>query len=414
MSLRDCNQESDSDHTDTSPETTPCNSPIPSQTNNISIENLIDEINSLNLNEMTTPVLKREYLEMIPEFTGDNKLLARFIEICEKLVNKFYNKADITDFQNEYLMSSILSKIKGDAAINIASCNVTNWDDLKQALINTYADKRDCFTLNIELTELKQTNESAFEYFNKVQELLNLQISYITTQIKVEEQKVLIGYFQKYAVRILLRGLKEPLGTLMRTKKPEDMSSALNMLTNDFQLDTHSHTQLKNHIKSKHIAHNNVRHLQQTPQRNFTNTSPSPLMYSYRPTPNNALAVQRYNNNNNNPPRSNVFKPNPQKPLPKPTPMSISTKQSFTPRASTSYNQQRPQQYIPPQYRTQQFLQQIPKFTVEELYNTETYDEQTTDDSNVVVCEPDNEIEHYYEPQLDQNNFLELEASDQQ
>ena len=61
------------------------------------------------------PILKQEYLSMIPDFTGEVALLPRFIEISEKLVNKFYNRVDVNDFQNEYLMSSILAKVKGEA-----------------------------------------------------------------------------------------------------------------------------------------------------------------------------------------------------------------------------------------------------------------------------------------------------------
>lgn len=58
--------------------------------------------------------LKREYLEVIPDIFGNKKLLPRFILINEKLVYKFYNSEYTNDFQNKYLMSSILSKIKGE------------------------------------------------------------------------------------------------------------------------------------------------------------------------------------------------------------------------------------------------------------------------------------------------------------
>ena len=71
---------------------------------------------------MALPVLKQEYLNMIPDFYGETSLLPRFLEISEKLVKKFYNTKDVSDFQNEYLMSSILAKIKGEAAVNIAFC----------------------------------------------------------------------------------------------------------------------------------------------------------------------------------------------------------------------------------------------------------------------------------------------------
>ena len=37
------------------------------------------------------PVLKREYLDMVPEFNGEPALLTRFLELGGKLILKFYN-----------------------------------------------------------------------------------------------------------------------------------------------------------------------------------------------------------------------------------------------------------------------------------------------------------------------------------
>ena len=66
---------------------------------------------------MALPVLKQEYLNIIPDFYSETSRLPRFLEISEKLVNKFYNTQDVSDFQNEYLMSSISLKIKAEVAV---------------------------------------------------------------------------------------------------------------------------------------------------------------------------------------------------------------------------------------------------------------------------------------------------------
>lgn len=51
---------------------------------------------------------------MVPDFYREREWLPRFLNICEKLVLKFYINADINDFQNEYLlMSTIYYKDKG-------------------------------------------------------------------------------------------------------------------------------------------------------------------------------------------------------------------------------------------------------------------------------------------------------------
>jgi hypothetical protein len=186
----------------------------------------------------TPPVLKKEYIDMVPTFNGESQLLARFIEICEKLVARFYNVTDPTDFQNEYLMSSILAKINGPAAEVVGNSRIGTWQELKEILLNGYADRRDCYTLGIELAETRQgPHESPFEFFGRIQKILNLQIAYLNNHINHAEARILVQYSKSFALRVLLRNLREPIGSLMRTKNPPDLSSALNMLTNDFQFD---------------------------------------------------------------------------------------------------------------------------------------------------------------------------------
>lgn len=66
---------------------------------------------------------------------------------------------------------SIRSKIKGEAAINIANSRVNNWAELKDALLNAYiyTEIQEISILNIELVELNQkSNETAVEFYNKV------------------------------------------------------------------------------------------------------------------------------------------------------------------------------------------------------------------------------------------------------
>lgn len=271
------------------------------------------------------PVLKSEYLNMIPDFNGEPELLPRFIQICEKLVVRFYNSQNINDFQNEYLMSSILAKIKGSAAVNISSCVINSWLNLKNALMNSYGDKRDCYSLNIELTELKQGNETPFEFYNKIQGILNLQTSYLSTHMNANEANVLTEYFRNYALRVLLRGLREPIGSQMRTKNPIDLNIALHMLTNDFQLET------KNQCGQNKIVHKNtfqnatVKNV--SPQNNFrSNTQYFPKQNTFNNSPNQ---FNRSFNTPNFSRNTNVFKPNPNQNFPKPVPMSISTRNTY-------------------------------------------------------------------------------------
>lgn len=237
-------------------------------------------------NTITMPILRPEYLQMVPEFSGNPELLPRFISSCEKLVSKFYNANDPQDFQNDYLMSCILSKIKGNAAIHVANANVANFRELKAALLQSYADKRDTFTLTMEMTNLRQTPlETPFDFYNKVQKYLSLQLSFIQSHYStVLEQNALSTYHSKLALRVLLKGLREPIGSLMRTKNPPNLSEALGMLTNDFQLDVQNtsfkrfnNTYTPNRVRPPQVSPNygtpvNTFQNSQTQHRNFQNT----------------------------------------------------------------------------------------------------------------------------------------------
>lgn len=82
--------------------------------------------------------------------------------------------------------------------------------------------------------------------------MLNLQQAFFKTHYPVEE-RILSNFFSTQVLRVLLRGLKEPVGFLIHTKNPNNMNQALNMLTNDFQLETSPYTSQKIIPKNKYF-----------------------------------------------------------------------------------------------------------------------------------------------------------------
>lgn len=274
------------------------------------------------------PVLTGEHLRVVPDFRGEAELLPEFLSIAEKLVNYFYNPNDVGCFQNVWLMSSLKSKIIGDAKINITSFNITTWQDLKTALLTTYSDKRDAYTytLTIEMCNLTQGSDSPFEFLNKIQQLVNLHNSYLETHNL--DQANLRQYINKLALRTLLKGLKDPLGSLMRTKDPQNLGEALNMLTNDFQIDVNKKTP----NNDNHIAHKPK--FTSPTHRPFAPFRPNPQPFrpnyfnpnrSFNSTPNRFPQRNPFNNNNQNyqnRPSTSGFQNTQQRFLPRPTPMS--------------------------------------------------------------------------------------------
>lgn len=322
----------------------------------------------------TVPILKREYLDMVPEFDGKQiSTLNRFIEIADKLILKFYNYADSSDFQNEYLISSLRAKLKGPAADVVNNTNVTYWEDIKTALKAGFADKRDIYSLTIEMSQTRQTNETPFAYYNRIQKLLHLQISYLNCELPLQAP-VLSEHYKNLALRILLRGLREPLGSLMRTKNPRTLAEALGMLTNDFQFS------LDGNLLFGQTLNNNNKF------RNNNNSKPAQQqIVKYIPKPNQSnWQPPKFNTNNQINKPQQIVRPGNNNNQYKQTPMSISTRNTQYSRAPFN-NTQRTNLTYRPQYRT--FLNQPvtgrqlhPHREVEELYTMTNQMDVPTDD----------------------------------
>lgn len=308
---------------------------------------------------MATPTLKKEYLDMIPEYNGEPTMLSRFISICDKVVAKFFVVENPDDFQNEYLFSSILSKLKGQALEVVVNSNTYSWTEVRKILLATYLDRRDCFTLNLEMSELKQENqESPFKFYERINKLLNLQIAFFTNH-ENSARDVLCTYVRKLALRVLLRGLQEPLGSLMRTKDPNSLEEALNMLTNDFQFKNNKLFQNNN----KPIVNKPMQIQKPVQNRFFQKQS------SYQPFQSSTYHQNFQNPHFNKPSQSRqqFFNNQPkinvnQKPY-KPTPMSISTKQTDNTVRNTKMYQ------ITGKPAEEEFIEDLPNF----VQNDESY-----------------------------------------
>lgn len=387
-SLSELNLSTDSNSTSESPPEVPvvdfaANLPIH---NNLNIEDrhLIDNfLNSSNnnLNNMAN-TFKPEYLNCVPTFDGNATELNRYLTTCQTLINNFYDGAHPDNFQNIYLINSLISKLNGNARLVINIQNVTTWAELKDTLTRNFADRRDESCLTRDLVMLKQLpHETPQTFYDKCLELLNLLCSYVDAHEQAPSAGVKRDLYQKLALKTFLSGLREPLGTTVRCMRPQTLSEAVQLVIQEgnvkyFQNQSPNNAQ-QPHKKSNQLNrftnHNSYSNVQsQTPHfnsfrpqfNNFANHNqfrpsfPSQAI-PIRPNPNyrpqkfftNSEVFGRSQNQN-----KNVFKPDPNKPLPRPTPMSVSTRNTFRPNS------------IPgPSYQPNQ-----PKYIAEELYNTET------------------------------------------
>ena len=185
-------------------------------------------------NHELKPTLRREHIDLIPQFSGSPQTLHEFLEVTKKLNERFYNREDPDDFQNYMLISAIKSKILPPASEQIFSSSINTYEQIAEALLNAYADRRDDLTLVIELVGLRQLDETPFKFHDRIQKTLNLIIAYLQNH-KKENADILIANYKRLALRCFLLNLKEPLGSNLRTRQPPDLGTALSWLTNDYQ-----------------------------------------------------------------------------------------------------------------------------------------------------------------------------------
>lgn len=199
------------------------------------VETNDDEPNPLGVQNPTVDKLKKEHMEVIPIFKGDPEHLHYFLEITGQLAARFYNHDNERDFQNVMLMAAIKSKIHPPAKNTVPS-HAKTYEDIREALLSAYSDKRDIFTLGIELTKMRQMDsESPFDFHKRILKILHLITAYAMNH-RIDHSEILIDHYEKMALRCLLLHLKEPLGSILRTRQPADLPTALAWMVNDYQL----------------------------------------------------------------------------------------------------------------------------------------------------------------------------------
>lgn len=382
---------------------------------NLNLGNLESNLNLNIIENLTMSQFKPEYLNCVPQFDGNASELNRYLATCKSLIDNFYDQTQPNLFQNIYLLNCLIGKLTGNARLVVNVQNVKTWDELKDTLYRNFADRRDETCLNRDLVMLKQNpNESPQSFYDRCLEILNLICSYVDaheTSLSANTKRVL---YQKLALKTFLSGLKEPLGNTVRCMRPKDLTEAIQFVIEENNTKYFQNHSINYNTKpiSKPPQANNSNFSNNSFNRNMPNHNFGQPNFNFQHRPNfsmqprpNFNQQQRPNfpsqpipirpNPNYRPPQfftnsqvfgkqnQNVFKPDPSTSLPKPTPMSISTRQSHKPS-------------VPGPYQPNYFRPTGPRnFISEELFNTELNNE--TDLSN-----------EYYDPnQYDENYYCE-------
>lgn len=327
-------------------------------------------IPNLNMTELSNVEFQMAK-EMIPEYSGGSKNLAYFIKQSERFIELLKKPHEFVLF-NKLLLEQIKSKLKGEARDVLISGCFETWPEIKDALMSKFGDPRSEELLLNDLSTCYQRHNENYETYwenirYKLQVLLeHVNIREINRDIKINKQNM----YTQQALTTFKSGILEPYCTHLLNVNPINLEAALhecrkfdnekaqisfmNFMRNRGKPSNNTPIKKPINLPRHHNFANNS-----YPNYNFlpkTNQNISrPIQTQTTPFPRGPININQSKPtppSENRPSSSGTFS---RKPEYKPTPMSISTRNTYRPQ----YNQN----HFKPQSR--------PTFIAEEIYNVE-------------------------------------------
>lgn len=311
---------------------------------------------------------------MVPEYFGGSKELNYFLTNAKEFIDKFTFTDEVL---TSYFFRYVISQIKGEARDLITLHNPKSFEEVKTILLNKYKDPRSEENLLTLLTTSFQNHNQNFEEFaleinqklHKLKE--NAQIEY-SNQIAFLQLK--FNDYERQALYAFISGLKEPYCSFVRQQNPINIDACVNICReyDNIQAQINYKNFLRQNMSKKNVfkqpTHFNSQQIS-TNRNNFkfeNSFSRGPINFPPKRTQQTPFST---NVQANQSPRVNVFKPqNNTSHLPKPTPMSINSRNTYHSFNRNTQNNSQNQRY-------NHFARQIPThpgIVVEEIHNTET------------------------------------------
>lgn len=266
-------------------------------------------------------------LSVVPTYDGNTNSLYRFITAAEGFANQFLIVDDPENYQNQIVFNGLFGKLQGKA-LEVSNISVaTSWASLKETLVQNFSDQRDENSLNRDLVNLCQGNESPQHFYDRCLSVLNTITNYINlhnNDISIRSSK--ITFYNTQTLKTFLAGLKEPLGSTIRAMRPDTLPLALQYIKEEMNIE---YIQRRNNASYSQERFANQR---TNFNQNFKRPLSAPRNYStYGPRPfqnGQQTFVPSWQQKFNDPKKQNTesqpnfFNQPPKRTYPKPVPMS--------------------------------------------------------------------------------------------
>lgn len=189
--------------------------------------------------------IQLDAFKVIHEFNGDKKVYRSWRTQVQKMMKQIENFRTTPKYAAA--LAIIRAKITGPASDILINNNTAHHiDAIIDRLDFSYADQRPLYVIEAEMTSIKQNSKSLQEFYDAINQSLNMVLTKITMSYKEPaEQKALIAETQTKAIRTFMTGLNS---TLIRTtlygNVPNSLSKAF-AIAQTVQFDN-QHMQLEN------------------------------------------------------------------------------------------------------------------------------------------------------------------------
>lgn len=303
------------------------------QTKLTEVENnqtVFQNANSVQVTEYTDVVpqyttgdaIQLDAFKIIPEFSGEKRVYRSWRSQVSKMMDQIGGFKTHPKYATA--LSIIRAKITG-AASDILINNDTkhNIDAIIDRLDFSYADQRPLYVIESEMTMLKQHGKTLQEYYDAINQALNMVLTKIAMTYKeAAEQKSLTIESQNKAIRTFITGLNSPLiRTTLYGNMPKTLTQAF-AIAQTIQYDN-QHLQLDQQFKMPMM-------------KKATN--------DVKPTFNPNFRYQQQQQQSTQAPKQNNFMQPYFKQQQKPTPMDVDASGQNVQRTQFQRNQFQPQQ----------------------------------------------------------------------
>lgn len=169
-----------------------------------------------------------DIVKSVPEFKGD---VTRYVSWRQAAFTAHKLFEPYVGSSKYYQAVAILrNKIVGSADAALSAYNtVLNFKAIIERLDFTYMDKKSIFTLEQELSTLRQGQKTIIQFYDEVERKLTAIVNKVIMSNE-ENSSLIQSLNQKYreqALRVFVSGVKRPLCDTLFSCKPADLPSAL-------------------------------------------------------------------------------------------------------------------------------------------------------------------------------------------